>query len=117
MGSRLAVSCWNCEPEYLLKRLHEKSAQQKVTIDFEGVQIEVLGAELISSSIHQAETDYTRTSAISGVHRAPYCQMGICFECLMEIDGVPNRQACMIEVREGMKVRRQYGARGVDDEV
>ncbi|RLB64805.1 MAG: (2Fe-2S)-binding protein [Deltaproteobacteria bacterium] len=101
----------------MLKRLHEKSERQKVTIDFEGVQINVLVGETVAAAVLAAETDYTRTSAISGVHRAPYCQMGICFECLMEIDGVPNRQACMIEVREGMKVSRQYGAREMNDEV
>lgn len=101
----------------MLKRLHEKSERQKVTIDFEGVKINVLAGETVAAAVLAAETDYTRTSAISGVHRAPYCQMGICFECLMEIDGVPNRQACMIEVREGMKVSRQYGAREMNDEV
>ena len=101
----------------MLKRLHENSDRKKVTINFEGVQIEVLAGETVAAAVLAAETDYTRTSAISGVHRAPYCQMGICFECLMEIDGVPNRQACMIEVREGMKVSRQYGARGVCDEI
>ena len=101
----------------MLKRLHENSDRKKVTINFEGVQIEVLAGETVAAAVLAAETDYTRTSAISGVHRAPYCQMGICFECLMEIDGVPNRQACMIEVREGMKVHRQHGARGLSDEV
>ena len=101
----------------MLKRLHENSDRKKVTINFEGVQIEVLAGETVAAAVLATETDYTRTSAISGVHRAPYCQMGICFECLMEIDGVPNRQACMIEVREGMKVSRQYGARGLSDEV
>jgi predicted molibdopterin-dependent oxidoreductase YjgC len=39
--------------------------------------------------------------------------MGVCFDCLMEIDGVPNRQACQVLVREGMQVRRQEGARGM----
>ncbi len=39
--------------------------------------------------------------------------MGVCFECLMEIDGVGNRQACLTPVAEGMQVRRQRGARGV----
>jgi predicted molibdopterin-dependent oxidoreductase YjgC len=39
--------------------------------------------------------------------------MGVCFDCLMEIDGVPNQQACMIRVRDGMKVRRQHGAASV----
>lgn len=42
--------------------------------------------------------------------------MGVCFECLVEIDGIPNRQACMIPVREGMVVRRQKGAIGVEIE-
>ena len=33
--------------------------------------------------------------------------MGVCFECLLEIDGQPNQQSCLIPVKEGMRVRRQ----------
>lgn len=40
--------------------------------------------------------------------------MGVCFDCLAEIDGVPNRQACMIEAHTGMRIRRQIGARQID---
>ncbi len=36
---------------------------------------------------------------------SPHCLMGICFECLMEIDGV-QRQACMTQVRKGMVINR-----------
>lgn len=36
---------------------------------------------------------------------SPHCLMGICFECLMEIDGV-QRQACMTPVRNGMVINR-----------
>jgi len=32
--------------------------------------------------------------------------MGVCFECLLEIDGIPNQRACMIPVREAMKIKR-----------
>lgn len=99
-----------------MKRLHEHQGRERVTIDFEGTRLEVWAGETVAAAVMAAGTDYTRTSAISGAHRAPYCQMGICFECLMEIDGIPNRQACMIEVRDGMKVSRQYGARGLNDE-
>ena len=45
-----------------------------------------------------------RSSAVSGEPRAPYCMMGVCFECLVEIDGLANRQACMVRVRPGMQV-------------
>lgn len=99
-----------------MKRLHTDRPQEKVTIEFEGKQLEVCVGETVAAAVMASGAEYTRTTAISGAHRAPYCQMGICFECLMEIDGVPNRQACMVEVKAGMKVNRQYGARGLSDE-
>jgi predicted molibdopterin-dependent oxidoreductase YjgC len=36
--------------------------------------------------------------------------MGVCFECLVEVDGKPGRQACLTTVRDGMVIRRQQGA-------
>ena len=56
----------------------------------------------------------SRTTPVSGSPRAPYCMMGVCFDCLMEIDGVPNRQACLVPVAEGMRVNRQRGARRIE---
>ena len=54
-----------------------------------------------------------RTTAVSGAPRAPYCMMGACFDCLMEIDGMPNRQGCLVTVAEGMRINIQRGARTV----
>jgi predicted molibdopterin-dependent oxidoreductase YjgC len=67
--------------------------------------ITVAAALLLSSDAH------ARTTPVSGAPRAPYCLMGACFDCLVEIDGVPNRQACMVVVEEAMQVRRAAGAR------
>src|SRR5690606_39049832 len=41
-----------------------------------------------------------RNATVSGAARAPYCMMGVCFECLVEIDGVPSQQACLVRPRE-----------------
>lgn len=60
--------------------------------------------------------DALRTTPISGSQRAPYCLMGVCFDCLMEIDGRCNQRACMVEVRAGMQIRRQRGARNLAGE-
>ncbi|MCU0984191.1 MAG: (2Fe-2S)-binding protein [Acetobacteraceae bacterium] len=57
-----------------------------------------------------------RETAVSGAKRLPYCMMGACFDCLAEIDGVPNRQACMVPAREGMVIAPQHGARAIDPE-
>lgn len=55
-----------------------------------------------------------RNTPVSGAARAPYCMMGVCFDCLVEIDGVPNQQACLTPVREGMVVRWQDGKAALD---
>ena len=52
----------------------------------------------------------TRTTPVSGAPRAPYCMMGACFECLAEIDGAPNQQACLVPIAEGMRINRQAGS-------
>ena len=49
-----------------------------------------------------------RISPASKKPCAPHCLMGVCFECLMEIDGI-RRQACMTTVREGMVINRKVG--------
>ena len=53
---------------------------------------------------------YNRLNPVSGAPRLPYCMIGHCFECLVEIDGIANQQACLTVVRDGMKIRRQLGA-------
>jgi hypothetical protein len=57
---------------------------------------------------------HIRETPVEGRERGPYCMMGICFDCLAQIDGVPNRQSCMVEARPGMCIRRQIRARKID---
>ena len=40
----------------------------------------------------------------AGRPRGPLCGMGICFECVVTVDGIPNVRACLELVREGMRV-------------
>jgi predicted molibdopterin-dependent oxidoreductase YjgC len=49
----------------------------------------------------------TRLSPVTLKARSAYCAMGVCFECMIEINGMPNQQACLSEVKEGMDVRFQ----------
>jgi predicted molibdopterin-dependent oxidoreductase YjgC len=52
-----------------------------------------------------------RNHPVSEDPRAPFCMMGTCFECLVEIDGIANKQGCQVKLCEGMDIRRQVGAR------
>ncbi len=64
------------------------------------------GRSVWSAMASQGELT-TRLSSVSEQARSAYCAMGVCFECLVEIDGIPNRQACLVEVAEGMTVKSQ----------
>lgn len=92
---------------------YSQQIEQTVTIDFEGTSLTVPSAITVAAAVlsHKGEK-HTRCSPVSGEKRAPYCFMGVCHECLMEIDSIPDQQACIIEVKEGMKIRRQTGLPG-----
>jgi predicted molibdopterin-dependent oxidoreductase YjgC len=96
----------------MFKKLPEaETAAVTVTVDGQPLRVpasaSAAAAVLLSGGI-------ARTTAVSGAPRAPYCMMGVCFDCLMEIDGVPNRQGCLVPVAEGMRIRVQRGARSVE---
>lgn len=90
------------------------SPTQLVTVTVEGKSIAVPASDSVAAAVFAAGFGHTRTSPIGGQKRAPYCMMGVCFECLVEIDGIPNQQACMTPVKEGMQINLQKGARGID---
>ncbi len=48
-------------------------------------------------------------TTIEGEPRGIFCGMGVCFDCLVVVDDVPNTRACMTWVKEGMRVKSQKG--------
>jgi D-hydroxyproline dehydrogenase subunit gamma len=85
-----------------------------IAVIVEGRTISVPAGASAAAAVLVAGFRSIRETPVGGGERAPYCMMGICFDCLAEIDGVPNRQSCMIEARPGMQIRRQIRARRVD---
>jgi hypothetical protein len=82
-----------------------------IDVEFDGRRLAVLGQRSVAAALLAAGVSRFRSTPVSGAPRAPYCMMGVCFECLLEIDGVANRQACLVPVESGMKIRSQEGAR------
>ncbi|ATU95332.1 (2Fe-2S)-binding protein [Phyllobacterium zundukense] len=92
----------------MLSRLRE--IEQPISFTFDGVQMQAERGDMLATALLAAGVDYVRRSVVSDAPRAPYCLMGVCFECLVTVDGVQNRQACLVEVEEGMTVLSQQGA-------
>jgi D-hydroxyproline dehydrogenase subunit gamma len=81
-----------------------------VTLQFEGQPLTVPAGVSVAAALLLAAAGSFRSTPVSRSPRAPYCMMGVCFECLVEVDGRPGRQACLTMVRDGMVIRRQHGA-------
>jgi D-hydroxyproline dehydrogenase subunit gamma len=79
---------------------------RQIRFRFEGRDLQAPeGTSLAAALLANGEAVF-RESPVSGAPRGPFCLMGLCFECLVVIDGKAGRQACMVEVAENMEVRR-----------
>lgn len=93
-------------------RLPDRSCET-VTIHFNGDPVTACKGDTVAAALIAAGHTVTRTTPVSEAGRGPYCMMGACFECQVEIDGEPNRQGCMVVVRDGMQVNAMSGARRI----
>jgi predicted molibdopterin-dependent oxidoreductase YjgC len=93
----------------MFRRLHEAGAVVRIKVD--GRDVEARAGESVAAALLAGGYTTCRTTPVSGAARAPFCMMGVCFDCLVTVDGVGSRQGCMVEVREGMVVATQRGKR------
>lgn len=82
----------------------------RVVLTVDGRTVEAREGDTVALALMKAGIAAMRRTPATGEPRAPLCLMGVCFECLVDIDGVRNRQSCMVRVRDGMVVQLQLRA-------
>lgn len=87
--------------------------RKEVEIVFDERPFTVPAGISVAAALLLIGAEYTRQSPVTNAKRAPYCMMGVCFECLVEIDGQSSQQGCLVEVRAGMRISRQSGAAAI----
>ncbi len=68
-----------------------------VTITFDGRPVQARRGESLAAALTAAGVTALRTTR-SGRPRGVFCGMGVCQDCLVEVDGRPNQRACMTKV-------------------
>jgi predicted molibdopterin-dependent oxidoreductase YjgC len=94
----------------MFRRLVEPE-RGSVRIVVDGRPIAASPGDSVAAALLAAGVLACRTTPVSAAPRAPYCMMGVCFDCLLTIDGVGSRQACLTRVRDGMAIETQQGKR------
>jgi predicted molibdopterin-dependent oxidoreductase YjgC len=83
----------------------ELEGAPRVNVWFDEALLSLPEGANLAAALLAADVQVFRHTPVSGAPRGPFCMMGACFDCLVEIDGV-NRQACTIEVAAGMRISR-----------
>ena len=91
-------------------RLIEGGRSDTVSVRIENCEFLVPCGISVAAAVLLCGFSKVRSTPVSASPRLPYCMTGVCFDCLMSIDGVSNQQACQVEVRENMKIELQKGA-------
>jgi predicted molibdopterin-dependent oxidoreductase YjgC len=81
----------------------ELESGPRVDVTWDGELLSLPKGRNLAAALLAAGVDVFRHTPVSKAPRAPFCMMGACFDCLVEIDGV-TRQACMLEVTKGMVI-------------
>lgn len=95
----------------MFRRLHDETRADRDEIVFtiDGRPASARPEDSVAAAALALGVLRFRTSTVSNEPRGPFCMMGVCFECLLTIDGKSNQQACMVKVRSGMRVETQSG--------
>jgi sarcosine oxidase subunit alpha len=80
----------------------ESMTNERVSILVNGCALEAPAGSTVAAALLHAGIP-CRIS-VHGQLRAPLCGMGICFECIAAIDGVPLCRTCLVFCRNGMEI-------------
>jgi predicted molibdopterin-dependent oxidoreductase YjgC len=98
----------------MFRKLHD-TASERIKIYIDDIPASAERGETIAAVLLRQAEPWARRTPVSGSKRAPYCMMGVCFDCLAEVDGVASVQTCLTLVRDGMRVNRQNGNRTISE--
>lgn len=74
-----------------------------VPLTFNGTPVEAYEGETVAAALIADGVEAFGVTT-SGEPRAPFCNMGTCFDCVVTIDGVPLVRSCVTDVAIGMDI-------------
>lgn len=82
---------------------------REIEIIVKGLSVRAFEGESVAAALLANDQRSLRETARRAEWRGVYCGIGVCFDCVMTIDGRPNVRTCQTPVRAGMRVDTQSG--------
>jgi predicted molibdopterin-dependent oxidoreductase YjgC len=75
-----------------------------VTVQVDGRPVRALAGQTVAAVLLSMGQRTFRHTATTGAPRGLFCGMGVCFDCLVTVDGLANVRACVTLVQDGMAI-------------
>ena len=92
---------------------HGLERGRPVVVQIDGESVEAFEGESVAAAV-MADRRLDLRETEHNEPRGYFCGMGVCFDCVMIINGVPNTRTCVTWVHDGMTIERQLGSVGAD---
>jgi predicted molibdopterin-dependent oxidoreductase YjgC len=79
------------------------------TVTFDGRPVEALPGQTVAAVLWTAGVTSWRATRGEGRPRGVFCGIGVCFDCLVTVNGRPNQRACLVPARPGDVIGTQEG--------
>ena len=87
------------------------------SFSFDGRPVSYVDGQTVGAALWADGVRSWRRTRFAGRPRGLFCGIGVCFDCLVEVDGRPDQRACLVPARAGAVVRTQEGAGRADQQV
>jgi aerobic-type carbon monoxide dehydrogenase small subunit (CoxS/CutS family) len=85
-----------------------------VNITVDGMPVDALAGQTVAVVLHGLGQTSWRTTRRAGRPRGIFCGIGVCFDCLIVVNGLPDVRACQRLVADGDVITTQYGVQSPD---
>lgn len=80
-------------------------------VDFDGRRLPARAGQSVGSVLTEAGVSSWRTTRVGHRPRGLFCGIGVCYDCLITVDGVPGQRACLVPARPRMQLSSDDGDR------
>ena len=85
-------------------QMQSEAAVSKFDIEVDGRPLPAEAGQTVAAALIAAGIVVFRHTP-AGAPRGIFCGMGVCFDCLVTVDGLAEQRACMTPVQRGMRVQ------------
>jgi sarcosine oxidase subunit alpha len=83
---------------------------QRLNVMVDGEPVEAYAGETAATVLIAAGYMVYQDATPERPHKCLFCGMGVCFNCLVTINGIPNTRACITSVTEGMVIETNWSS-------